>query len=54
MGIKELLINKMCQEVKMTNFEHGKLTLAGYKVNEDGQRVEVLGLNPFFVNPLPS
>ena len=38
----------------MENFEHGKLTLTGYKVDDDGQRVEVFELNPFFVKPLHS
>ena len=33
----------------MTRFEHVKLTLAGYKANNDDQRVEVFLLNPFLV-----
>ena len=38
----------------MESFEHSKLTLAGYKADDDGQRVEVFRLNPFSVKPLHS
>ena len=38
----------------MASFKQSKLTLTGYKADDNDQRVEVFWINPFSVKPLRS